>query len=172
MKRFIVAAIAATALAAPLAIATDADAQHRRGGHDRDYRDGRDRDRDYRRDNRRDRDWRDDRRDNRRAYRQGRRDQRAWDRRAHNGYYHNNRWYYGPPRAEHRRYARHAYRAWRRGDRLPSYYRHHYRPVDYRHYRNLRRPPRGYHYVRDDRGDLILVGIATGVILSVILAGN
>ena len=36
----------------------------------------------------------------------------------------------------------------------------------------LRRPPRGYHYVRDDRGDYLLVGIATGVILGVILANN
>ena len=42
---------------------------------------------------------------------------------------------------------------------------------DYDRY-GLRRPPRGYHYVRDDRGDYLLVGIATGVILGVILANS
>jgi Ni/Co efflux regulator RcnB len=65
---------------------------------------------------------------------------------------------------------RYGYHAWRRGDRLPAYYRDHYHPVDYRHYR-LRPPPRGYHYVyNDDRDEYLLVGIATGVILGVILA--
>lgn len=59
---------------------------------------------------------------------------------------------------------------WRRGDRLPSAYRDRYRPVDYRH-AHLRAPPRGYHYVRDDNsGETLLVGIATGVILGVILS--
>ena len=64
-------------------------------------------------------------------------------------------------------YVDYGYRGWRRGDRLPAYYRDYYRPVDYRAYR-LRAPPRGYHYVRDDRGDYLLVGIATGVILGII----
>ncbi len=60
------------------------------------------------------------------------------------------------------------YRNWRRGDRLPRYYRDRYVVVrDYDRY-GYRRPPRGYHYVRDDRGDLLLVGIATGVILGII----
>lgn len=62
-------------------------------------------------------------------------------------------------------------RDWRRGDRLPSYYRSHYREVNYRDH-GWRAPPRGYHYVRDDRGDALLVGIATGAILGVILAGQ
>jgi Ni/Co efflux regulator RcnB len=52
---------------------------------------------------------------------------------------------------------------------LPSYYRDRYRDVDYRNY-HLRAPPRGYHYVRDDRGSILLVGLATGVILSSILS--
>lgn len=164
MKRFAFAALAAATFAAPLALATDASA-HERGrgrGHDRhDDRDwDRDRDRDHRRDYRRDR--RDD----------DRRDYRRWDRSRYNGYTYRGQWYYGPPPSSYDyRYIDYGYRAWRRGDRLPRYYRDYYRPVDYRYYR-LRPPPRGYHYVRDDRGDYLLVGIATGVILGVILAGN
>jgi len=35
----------------------------------------------------------------------------------------------------------------------------------------LRQPPRGYHYVRDNNtGEYLLVGIATGVILSILLS--
>jgi Ni/Co efflux regulator RcnB len=58
---------------------------------------------------------------------------------------------------------------WRRGDRLSQYHRSQYREVDWRRER-LRQPPRGYHYVRDDRGEVLLVGIATGVILSILLS--
>ncbi len=167
-KHLALAALAAATFAAPLALAPEAAAQHRGDRYDRHDRDD---DRDYRRD-RRDRDWDDryDRRDERRAYRRGYRDgHRAdrWDDRRYNGYHYNGRWYYGPPPRHWRDHARYDYRQWRRGDRLPSYYREHYRPVDYRYYR-LRPPPRGYHYVRDDRGDYLLVGIATGVILGII----
>ena len=63
------------------------------------------------------------------------------------------------------------YRAWRRGDRLPSYYRDRYDEVDWRDC-GLRAPPRGYRYVEDDRGNYLLVAIATGVILSVLLSDN
>ena len=62
-------------------------------------------------------------------------------------------------------------RSWRRGDRLPFGYQQRFRDVDYRHYR-LRPPPRGYHYVRDDRGETLLVGLTTGVILGVILGNH
>jgi Ni/Co efflux regulator RcnB len=163
MKRFAIAALAAATFAAPLAIPTDADARDRdRGRRDRDWRD------DDRRD--RDRDWRDDRRRGD-HYREGRRYSRDWDRRRYNGYTYRGRWHYGPPPAHYRDHADYGWRAWRRGDRLPSYYRSHYRAVDWRYHR-LRPPPRGYHYIRDDRGDYLLVGIATGVILGVILAGG
>jgi Ni/Co efflux regulator RcnB len=60
------------------------------------------------------------------------------------------------------------YRGWRRGDRLPRYYRDRYVVIHDYHRYGYRHPPRGYHYVRDDRGDLLLVGIATGVILGII----
>jgi Ni/Co efflux regulator RcnB len=172
MKRIATALLAAATFATPMALPTQAAAQHRG---DRDW----DRDDDDRRDgrrHRRDRDYdnRDDRRDERRAYRRGYRDgdrDDRWDRRRYNGYWYGSRWYYGPPPAHWRDEARYDYRRWRRGDRLPSYYRSHYDEVDWRYYR-LRPPPRGYHYVRDDRGDYLLVGIATGVILGIILANN
>lgn len=74
-------------------------------------------------------------------------------------------------RWEHNRHDyRSSQRSWRRGDRLPSNYRSHYREVDWRRH-HLRQPPRGYHYVRDDNtGEYLLVGIATGVILSILLS--
>lgn len=165
MKNLILAAAAALSFAAPLAVSTAAHADPRNRGdrYDRDY------------------DNRDDRRDERRAYRDGyregryddrRADYRRWDNRRHNGYYLGNSWYYGPPPQAYygRRDFRVDYRQWRRGDRLPAYYRSHYQPVDYRYHR-LSPPPRGSHWVRDDRGEYLLVGVATGVILGLAL-GN
>ncbi len=161
MKKFLFAAAAVMSFAAPLALAPAAEA-HPRGHHD-SY------DRDY--------DNRDDRRDERRAYREGYREGRhddyrgRWDGRRHNGYYLGNSWYYGPPPQAY--YSRHDYRSdyrqWRRGERLPAYYRERCRPVDYRYHR-LSAPPRGYHWVESDRGEYLLVGIATGVILGLALA--
>lgn len=170
-KHLAIAALAAATFAAPLAFAGEAAAQHRGDRHDRYDRDDRRDDRyDRRADRRDDRyDRRADRRDDRRDRRADRRDDRRdrWDDRRYNGYHYQGRWYYGPPPSHWRDHARYDYRSWRRGDRLPSYYRSHYRAVDYRYHR-LRPPPRGYHYVRDDRGDYLLVGIATGVILGII----
>lgn len=90
-----------------------------------------------------------------------------WNDRDHNGYTENGRWHYGPMPAGHRN-ARPGYHAWRRGERLPSYYRSRYVVVNDWNNRHLRRPPRGYHYVRDDRGDILLVAVATGLIASII----
>lgn len=158
MKRLILATVAVATMAAPMMTST---AYARDGDRGRDgWNDRRDHDRYDRRDNRRGDRW--DRRDNRRGDR--------WDRGRHNGYMYQGRWHYGPPPAAY--YGRPGfyvdYRQWRRGDRLPAYYRNSYRPVDYRHY-GYRAPPRGYHYVRDDRGDVLLVAIATGIIASIIL---
>lgn len=157
MKRLAVAALAALTFGGALApAAADARDRHHRGWdrHDRDY------------------DNRDDRRDERRAYRDGYRDGRhhnRWDDRRYNGYEYRGQWHYGPPPAHYSDY-RPAYRHWRRGDRLPSYYRDRYIVVNDYHRYGLRHPPRGYHYVRDDRGEYLLVGIATGVILGAILS--
>jgi len=93
-----------------------------------------------------------------------------WDQNRDNGYYLNGRFNYGPPPAavQNRRDFRPGYVQWRRGQTLTPYYRTQYREVDFRR-AHLRAPPRGYHYVRDNRGETLLVGIATGVILSVLL---
>ncbi|MES1201670.1 MAG: RcnB family protein [Pseudomonadota bacterium] len=161
MKRIVTAVLAAATFASPLAMnvaAADPPGRH----YDRDRHNDRDW-RDDRRDDRR------DRRDDRRHYREGYRDGR-WDHRQYNGYYRGNNWYYGEPQGYYSDY-RPGWRDWRRGERLPSYYRSRYSEVDWR-YNHLRPPPRGYHYVRDDRGAYLLVGIATGVILGSILSDN
>lgn len=41
-----------------------------------------------------------------------------------------------------------------------------YQTVDYRKYRNVKAPPRGYHYVRSGN-DLLLVGITSGIVAAV-----
>lgn len=145
MKRLLLTIAAAAAVAGPMVLtATDAAAQHRdRGHHDRGW----DRDRD--------RGWD--------------RDRGRWDRGRHNGYYYQNRWYYGPPPAAY--YGRPGYRpgytAWRRGAYLPSHYRGgRYVVHDYYRYR-LRPPPRGYYWYRSG-DDYILAAIATGLIFDVI----
>ena len=114
-----------------------------------------------------------DRRDwDRRGERWGRHDNglhKGWDRGRHNGYYYNNRWYYGPPPQAYygNPYYRPGYAAWRRGAHLPPYYRG-YVVNDYHRY-DLRRPPRGHHWVRDDRGNYLLVAVATGIIADLLL---
>ena len=160
MKRIALAAATALMLAGPLATTASAQNMDRHRGDQNDNR-GRNDDR-GRNDNRgRDNNWdRNDRRSDRNDNR--------WNDARNNGYSYNGRWYYGPPQAAHRGYQA-GYRDWRRGDRLPSYYQSRYRQVDYRR-EHLRAPPRGYHYVRDDRGEVLLVGIATGVILSILLS--
>lgn len=57
-----------------------------------------------------------------------------------------------------------------RGDRMPDQYRRDQQYVvsDW-HQRHLRRPPRGYHWVRDDRNNYFLASVATGVILDLML---
>ncbi len=159
MNRIISAALGAAIVAAIVAVPAPAAAQERFSydrdydrGHDRDYRDS---------DRRMDR----YRRDLRRAIRRG-----NWNSDAFNGYTYRGRWHYGqPPSSYHNDpYFDPGYRAWRRGDRLPSYYRDSYRDVDWRDC-GLSAPPRGYRYVEDDRGNYLLVAIATGVILSVLL---
>ncbi|MEJ0061242.1 MAG: RcnB family protein [Terricaulis sp.] len=165
MKRFALAAAAALTLAGPLASTAayaDPPGRHDNRGQDQNRRGDNDRnDRGDRNDNNR---WNDNRNDNRRS-------DNRWDDRRNNGYTMNGQWHYGPPPAAYQNRAQVGYRAWRRGDRLPAYYQHQYRQVDYRR-AHLRAPPRGYHYVQDDRGQTLLVGIATGAILSILLSGN
>ncbi|MGB3270594.1 MAG: RcnB family protein [Rhodanobacter sp.] len=55
-----------------------------------------------------------------------------------------------------------------RGGYLPVEYRTRYVVTDWRH-RRLREPPRGYHWVRSDTGDYLLVAVATGLIVDLLL---
>lgn len=108
-------------------------------GHDHDRQDQRHDDHDHGHHD--DRHDRDDRHDNRR-YEQVR--YTNWhDRGRHEGWY-------------------------RRGGYLPVEYRTRYVVTDWRHDR-LREPPRGYHWVRSDNGDFLLVAVATGVIVDLLL---
>ena len=56
-----------------------------------------------------------------------------------------------------------ANRSWKRGDRFDSRQARNYRQIDYRQYRNLKAPPRGYRYVQSGN-DAVLVGITSGII--------
>jgi Ni/Co efflux regulator RcnB len=86
---------------------------------------------------------------------------------------------------DHDRYVRHddhrghgRYKSWHdrgrhegwyhRGGYLPVEYRTRYVVTDWRH-DHLREPPRGYHWVRSDNGDFLLVAITTGVIVDLLL---
>jgi Ni/Co efflux regulator RcnB len=144
MKRLIVSFALAVAAAVPLAASTPVAAQ---GRWDREEHWGRREERWERRDER----W-----DNR----------GGWDRSRHNGYYHNNRWHYGPPP---RAYSgspdyRPGYTAWRRGALLPPTYRS-YVIEDYTRYR-LRPPPRGYDWYRV--GDDFMLAGQNGMIFEIV----
>jgi len=58
------------------------------------------------------------------------------------------------------------YRSWQRGQRFDSRYARNYRQVDYRQYRGLRAPPRGYRYVQSGN-DAVLVGVTSGIIAAI-----
>ena len=142
------------------------DRDDRYANHDRHYRHDR-RDRHDRRGWNDGREWND--RDYRQGHRDGRRDQRRWDRyddrRDHRG-----RVVYRYGHAPAPRYYAPRYSAprWSRGYRVNDYRSAPtYVVVDYGRY-GLRHPPRGHHWRRDDRGDWLLVAIASGVIADVI----
>jgi Ni/Co efflux regulator RcnB len=156
MNRFVVGAVASL-----LALGTVAPAfadDHRGRGHDRrEWRDdrGRGHDRHDRHDNRRD-----DRRHYSNGYREGYRDAR-----------HNDRRYYAPPppRMVYRPAPGYGSYGWARGHRHREY---NGGPVyvvnDYSRY-SVRRPPRDHQWIRDDRGNLLLVAIATGIIADYVI---
>jgi Ni/Co efflux regulator RcnB len=66
-------------------------------------------------------------------------------------------------------YDRGRHEGWyKRGGYVPAEYRGgSYEVTDWRS-QHLRQPPRGYHYVRSDNGDFLLVAITTGVIASIL----
>lgn len=59
------------------------------------------------------------------------------------------------------------YRNWKKGQRFDSRYARNYRQIDYRRYRGLKAPPRGYRYVQSGN-DAVLVGITSGIVAAVI----
>jgi Ni/Co efflux regulator RcnB len=57
---------------------------------------------------------------------------------------------------------------WSRGDRIPDQYRQgQYVVGDWRQH-NLRTPPRGYHWVRNDNDQYLLAAIASGIIADIV----
>ena len=75
-------------------------------------------------------------------------DKHAWDR--------------GKPAA-----SKNAWKSFRKGDRFDRRYARNYRQIDYRSYKRLKAPPRGYQYVRSGN-DVLLVGITSGIVASVL----
>jgi Ni/Co efflux regulator RcnB len=57
---------------------------------------------------------------------------------------------------------------WHKGERVPAEWQGHDREVDW-HHEHLRRPPHGYHWVRDDDGNYLLAALAGGAIASIIM---
>lgn len=55
---------------------------------------------------------------------------------------------------------------WKKGERFDSRKARNYRQIDYRKYRGLKAPPRGYRYVQSGN-DAVLVSISTGIIASI-----
>lgn len=58
---------------------------------------------------------------------------------------------------------------YKKGGRMPSEYRGRTYVVTDWHSDHLRAPPRGYHWVRSDNGDFLLVAITTGIIADLLL---
>lgn len=109
-------------------------------------------------------------RDRRENWRESRAEAR-WDASRYNGYYENQRWFYGEPPADAYRRAGFSlgYRPWSVGQNL-GYYNTRFQEVDYRR-ENLRPPARGSRWVRDDRGDYLLV-MRDGRVMQVIVSGS
>ncbi|MGH8113328.1 MAG: RcnB family protein [Rhodanobacteraceae bacterium] len=57
---------------------------------------------------------------------------------------------------------------YKKGGRVPSAYRGNRYVVTNWRAAHLRQPPRGYHWVRSNNGDFLLVAVTTGVIASII----
>jgi Ni/Co efflux regulator RcnB len=74
---------------------------------------------------------------------------------------------YGRDYGQQRGLRANQYRNWRKGERFDRRYARNYRQIDYRQYRGLRAPPRGYRYYQSGN-DAVLVAVASGVIAAVI----
>ena len=121
-------------------------------GHDRDHRSQKHDDRDH------------GRQDNRYDHA---RDDHGHDNRGHDGRDHG---YRGHSQVHYTNWHdRGRHEGWyHRGGYLPVEYRTRYVVTDWRRDR-LRAPPRGYHWVRSDSGDFLLVAVTTGIIVDLML---
>ena len=61
------------------------------------------------------------------------------------------------------------YRNWRKGQRFDQRYARNYRQIDYRQYRGLRAPPRGYRYVRSGNDAVLIRG--NGNVIAQVFSG-
>ncbi|RDS86356.1 RcnB family protein [Dyella psychrodurans] len=59
---------------------------------------------------------------------------------------------------------------YKKGGHVPENYRGGDYVVSNWHAEHLRQPPRGYHWVRSDNGDFLLVAVTSGVIASIVAA--
>lgn len=57
--------------------------------------------------------------------------------------------------------------SWRKGERFDARQARNYRQIDYRKYRGLRAPPKGYRYVQSGN-DAVLVGVTSGIIAAIV----
>ena len=146
MKRILISAVASMLLVGPIIAAAPSFAQDAHGGEHSQLHGNSN--------------WRDDR--------QGAR----FDPAQHNGYYVGRTWHTGSPTASayNRKGFQLGYKPWSKGQKLGEF-NNRYREVDYRS-RNLPAPRRGYHYVQDDNGDIILAAIAGGLIAAIIAGSN
>lgn len=117
------------------------------------------------------REWRQDRRDWERDRREARRD---WERDRRDWHRDHDRYYRPappPPRVVYRPAYGPGY-GWKVGHRYRDYYRGPIYVVnDYPRY-HLRRPPYGHQWIRDDRGNMLLVAIASGIIADYIVSSR
>lgn len=93
------------------------------------------------------------------SYRHAPAPQHATARDDHRGYDRNRGYDRAPQRNQ--------YRNWHRGERFDARQARNYRQIDYRQYRGLNAPPRGYRYVQSGN-DALLVGITSGIVAAVI----
>ena len=160
MNRFLAGAVASVLALGAISPAL-ADPDRHRGGDRREWRD------DRRGHDHHDRHDHRDRHQARHHDRHDRHDRRAWqnDRRHHGPYRPG-----PPPRVVYRpAYGHGSGYGWKVGHRYRDYYRGPIYVVnDYPRY-HVRRPPRGHQWVRDDRGNLLLVAIATGILADFVI---
>ena len=79
---------------------------------------------------------------------------------------------HGKP-AYHGMYDQGSHEGWyKKGGRVPSNYRGGHYVVSNWRAAHLRQPPRGYHWIRSDNGDFLMVAVTTGIIASIIAASH